>query len=383
MSAALIDSPTTRTRTTPKVSTSSGPIPPAGQPGLDTQSGDASGTPSPQGHGSTDAHAAPALGAPTPDRDQAAGDTHPSRVAVGPDSLTGHGRPDAHASGAGEGTNSGSGAKLDKAPNGTARRSLFDPTLYTLAAFLDDVEGLRKAQNNRLRILTATEPDEDGEMRGFGLDASHPVVATVEGLIGQLDAVEHQAILALNRTMRAHPLAAWQKQAKGVGEKQLARLLAAVGDPYLRADTGRPRTVSQLWAYCGLHTLPVTGLGPTDTHAGIAGHGASLPAGASQDASPLLGSPLPGNTAARRRKGVKANWSTDAKTRAYLIATSCIKQTGSEYRAVYDARRAHTALTHPDWTPGHSHNDGLRIVSKRILRDLWRAARDYHEGTES
>jgi hypothetical protein len=71
--------------------------------------------------------------------------------------------------------------------------------------------------------------------------------------------------------------------------------------------------------------------------------------------------------------------------RAYLIATSCIKQARSPYRAVYDNRRAHTATTHPDWTAGHSHNDALRIVSKAILKDLWLAARDLHQaaGTEA
>lgn len=264
------------------------------------------------------------------------------------------------------------------------RPSLFDPTLYVLAQFLDDIEGIRKAQGNRRRILTATEPDEDGVMRGFGLDAAHPVVATIEALASQLDSVEHETVLALNRAMRKHPLVFWQRSQKGVGEKQLARLLAAVGDPYLRTmpdGTTRPRTVSALWAYCGLHTLPAADHPAPDTHSGIVGGRATLPAGANSASSPRSVAPLPGsNVAARRQKGVKANWSTDAKTRAYLIATSCIKQDG-EYRQVYDARRAHTATTHPDWTPGHSHNDALRIVSKRILRDLWRAARDYHEGT--
>jgi hypothetical protein len=236
---------------------------------------------------------------------------------------------------------------VDALPIGDSPRpSLFDPTLYTLAQYLDDVEGLRKAQANRARILTATEPDEDGVVRGFGYDETHPVVAVVSAQLEQLAGLEHAAILELQRAMRKHPLNSWRKTAKGVGEKQLARLLAAVGDPYLRADTGQPRTVSQLWAYCGLHTLP--------NEAG-------------------------GSDAARRRKGQQANWSTDAKTRAYLIATSCVKQTGSEYRAVYDARRAHTATTRPDWTPGHSHNDALRIVSKRVLRDLWRAARDHYK----
>lgn len=223
-----------------------------------------------------------------------------------------------------------------------ARPSLFDPTLYTIAQWLDDVENLRKAQNNRLRILVTDEPDSDGIHRGFGYDETHPVVSTMSATIGQLDQIEHAAILELNRAMRKHPLNEWRKGQKGIGEKQLARLLAAIGDPYIREDTGEPRTVSQLWAYCGLHVQDGEG--------------------------------------ARRKKGVQSNWSTVAKMRSYLIATSCIKQSGTEYREVYDNRRAHTDVTHPDWTPGHSHNDALRVMSKRILRNLWRAAREYHTG---
>ena len=236
-----------------------------------------------------------------------------------------------------------------------SKPSLFDPGLSMLASLLDDVEGARKSQDNRIRILTTHEPDEDGVYRGFGLDEDDPAVTTLQILAEGLDFVEAAVIKDLEKTLKKHPLGKYQKQAKGVGAKQLARLLGAIGDPYVNETAGTPRTVSQLWAYCGLHTLP---------------------AGAMPLMTPIKDAPQ--QVAAKRQKGVKANWSTDAKTRAYLIATSCIKQTGSEYRKVYDVRRAHTAVTHPDWTLGHSHNDALRIVSKRVLRDLWRAARDYH-----
>lgn len=323
----------------------------------------------------------PPAGVTSSDQGQPAYYAHPGSALVGTNSPEGHQGSDTHPSPALGGTNSGTGANDVPPPVRSARPSLFDPTLYVLAQAVDDFEGQRKSQDNRLRILTSTEPDEDGEVRGFGLDESHPVVKT---LIVQRDGIadlEHSAILALNRVMRKHPLAAWQKTQKGVGEKQLARLLAATGDPYIRTmpdGTEQPRTVSALWAYCGLHTLPAADQRRSGTHLDGVGGGATLPAGAELHATPIPSPPLPGTTvAAKRRKGVKANWSTDAKTRAYLIATSCIKQKG-EYREVYEARRAHTAETHPDWTPGHSHNDGLRIVSKRILRDLWRAARDYH-----
>lgn len=319
----------------------------------------------PERHQTPDAHPVRALRDSTSDQGQVSSDAQHVLALVGSASAV-------------------TDASEDSIPKRTARPSLLDPALYTLAALLDDIEGVRKASNNRLRILTTYEPDEDGVIRGFGLDESHPSVAVLDKLTDGLEALEHQVILSLQRAMRKHPLAAWQKQARGVGEKQLARLLASVGDPYLRGDTGQPRTVSQLWAYCGLHTLPVSGQVHHATQPPVAADGAKThPVGTSRIATPKVEPSLPGgHIAAKRQKGVKSNWSTDAKTRAYLIATSCIKTKG-EYRDLYDNRRQRTAETHPDWPLGHSHNDALRIVSKRILRDLWLAARGYHTANEA
>lgn len=290
---------------------------------------------------------------------------------------------------------------------------LMDPALLMAAAVVDDLERTRIANENRLRQLTRTEADSDGLERGFGLDLTHPDVARLAGIVEGLVALEHQAVLQLQRTMRAHPLGAHVAATRGLGEKQAARLLAAVGDPYWNTLHDRPRTVSQLWAYCGLHTLPVdhesagTQPSPVDgaalpasrtsfdaqtSRAGGTQHPAGLtsvddPAtGAGGDEHRDVGQPVPeahplaAHVAARRRKGQRANWSNEAKMRAYLIAASCIKA-GGPYRLEYDARRAHTAVTHPEWTPGHSHNDGLRVAAKAMLRDLWRAARDLHEAT--
>lgn len=41
------------------------------------------------------------------------------------------------------------------------------------------------------------------------------------------------------------------------------------------------------------------------------------------------------------------------------------------YRQVYDARKAHTLTTHPEWTKMHRHMDALRYMEKRLLRHLW------------
>ena len=48
-------------------------------------------------------------------------------------------------------------------------------------------------------------------------------------------------------------------------------------------------------------------------------------------------------------------------------------QTASQgpYRAAYDARRAQTVLTHPDWTPLHAHRDAGRVMVQKLVRHLW------------
>ena len=51
-------------------------------------------------------------------------------------------------------------------------------------------------------------------------------------------------------------------------------------------------------------------------------------------------------------------------------------KSSNAYGAVYTARRAHTASTRPEWTALHSHNDARRIMTKALVKDVWRAWRD-------
>jgi hypothetical protein len=251
---------------------------------------------------------------------------------------------------------------------------LEDARLYLLAAQLDNVEALRIAVENRHRQATRDVADVDGHLRGLGLPADDPVVAQSAHLIEAMSKAEHSIELALNRQLRTHPLGAWQKATLGVGEKQLARLLAVIGDPYWNVTADAPRTVSQLWAYCGLHVLA-----------------APHPDQRRADAQPSgVG------VAARRQRGQRANWSATAKSRVWLIAASCLKQERSPYRKLYDeARTKHAEAMHiapcaqcgpagkpaqPGSTlrPGHQHARGMRVMSKEILKDLWVESRRLH-----
>lgn len=270
------------------------------------------------------------------------------------------------------------------------------PFLALAAEVLDDLERVRIANENRLRQLTRTETDADGEERGFGLDESHPDVARLAALVGDLARAEHQAELNLARLLRQHSLGAWIKSARGIGEKQGARLLAAIGDPYWNGLHGRPRTVSELWAYAGYHTISA-GQGNGDAHRHTAS-GTSV----DQRCADTQGGPVDGaiSLAPRRARGQRANWSADAKMRCHLIAVSIVKA-GGPYREVYDATRAHyRESVHPAScvrcgpagkpaaagsrrSDGHCHAIALRKVCKIILRDLWRAARDVHAEREA
>lgn len=234
----------------------------------------------------------------------------------------------------------------------------FNGLLQLLSDSLDDIEGLRKATQNRLRSLTRDTADSDGEVRGLGLTTADPTVARVQSMLADMIAVEKEAIKELEKEVTKSPLYPWIQREKGIGKKQAARLIAVIGDPYWNTLHNRPRTVSELWAYSGYSVIE----------------------GAAQ----------------RRKKGVQSNWNTSAKSRAFLMALSCTKTTG-RYREVYDEARERyadslhvtecvrcgpsgkPALPGSELSAGHQYARALRVVSKEILRDLWIEAKKAHE----
>lgn len=239
-------------------------------------------------------------------------------------------------------------------PSAPARVGVLE-SLRTLGRVLDDLEHVRKQNGNRIGALE----------RAYG--SALPSLNVVQtGLAG----VEHEAVLALQRMWRKHPLAAWQTETLGLGEKLMARLIAEIGDPYLAtphhwhegtliSDEPYERTASQLWQYCG--------------------HG---------------------NPHLKRRKGMTQDEAfmlgkTRAKSIVHLISEGLIKARNPEYRAVYDAARGHVAeKVHEGacaqchakagdaWRPGHQHAHALRLVGKAFLRDLWIEARAGHASRE-
>lgn len=307
-----------------------------------------------------------------------------------------HSSSDTQETGVAEPSSTGSQGGSDThgfvAPGGFLR----DPVLGVLADVVDDLETVRIANANRVRQLTRMATDSDGEERGFGLTEDHPEVAKLILTVKALSAAEHDAILNMQRALRKHPMIAFQKRHKGIGEKQLARLLAVIGDPYWHDLHQRHRTVSELWAYCGFHVLKTSGSShrTNDAQYQSAAAGSQPHAGSHLTHATQM-TPAPG-VAPKRQRGQRSNWSEDARKRVWVIASAMPKFPGGHYEAVYrSAREKYADSTHgvectrcgpkgkpaPVGSPlsdGHKHARAIRITAKEILKDLWIEARDLY-----
>lgn len=304
-------------------------------------------------------------------------------------------------------------------------KSLHDPALALAADTVDDIEDVRKATANRLRILTTDQPDEDGVMRGFGYPETHPAVSSLAAFLELIESAEKMAVGNLEKLLRKHPLYKWSKQHRGIGDKQIGRLLGVIGDPYIRPDWTRadgtvvpkgPRTVSALWAYMGLHVVPGGQASSDDQPTPTTGD----PGGDPDQGPP--GTQIVGiGVAPRRKRGEQSNWNDTARMRIWNVAksvvksgidtTTCVGATKSEtgeaihekgcgcsiYRLEYDAARlkyaeavhdvscvrcgpkGKPAQPGSDLSAGHKEARALRAVMKKVAQDLWIAARAYHE----
>jgi hypothetical protein len=257
---------------------------------------------------------------------------------------------------------------------------LADDTLGICADVVQDLEDVRKANENRLRTLTAPR-----DQHGHGMSIEHPDVKRLSDIVAAISAAEHQAVLNLQRVIRKHPLGPFVKNSKGVGEKQAARLLRTIGDPYWNELHNRPRKLRELYRFCGMDVVNTSAHAITDSHSG---HGSGV--------------------APSKQRGEKVHWSPDARMRLWLVANQCVKEPGTSwpdgpqptwrYREVYEqgrtkyAEAVHTteckrcgpkgkpALEGSPLSAAHQHARAIRLICKAILRDLFEESKRIHEG---
>lgn len=281
-------------------------------------------------------------------------------------------------------------AQTLEAPADTPMYQLIaDPALGMLADILDDFEESRKANNSRLGQMTRSTADSDGRFRGLGLEETAPEVQGLRSLLGSLDGLEHKAIKSLEKRIKINPLGPWIKEQKGLGFKQAARLLAVIGDPYLRMwvdDDGElqyaPRTVGQLRAYCG-HGDPSLVRRKGMTRAEVF-----------QMGNPTAKMRLWNISQSLVKQGVRKL--EDAPTEFSPETRTAVSPWGQVYldRRAATADRLHSAECRrcgpsgtpaqpgSPWSAAHKQADALRVVGKEVLKGLWLEARRIHEVTD-
>jgi len=245
---------------------------------------------------------------------------------------------------------------------------------------------------------------------------------------------EHNLAVALVKQWKeVVPLAIreWVDATKGLGPHTMARLLGHVGHPrygfpqhwegmgedrHLVADDAFLRTVGDLWSYCGHGEVLGRRRGMTVEDALAAGNpkakmvthllaesavkepgrdktawGAELSEkeiaakAAKTSRSSHRSEPMSGTTGKKRSGGIDGQMYAETHTAHAVDATW-------PYRKIYEERRRVTldrvhaepcvrcgpsgkpAQSASPWSDAHRHADGLRLVGKAILKDLWLAA---------
>lgn len=190
-------------------------------------------------------------------------------------------------------------------------------------------------------------------------------------LLGETEKYFMRSFKPYNKEMPIY--AQWMQHVKGIGPVLAAGIISVIESENSEGVAGIKKfdNPAKLWAYCGLHVDPETGL------------------------------------AVRRKKGVKSNWSSFMKTLIWKVGESFVK-CGGPYREEYDKYRARiieretnkgnivwkknmtsgkwSAVHHPEamkkppkfegdgvpeWTVGRIHAMAKRYASKLFLAHMW------------
>lgn len=210
----------------------------------------------------------------------------------------------------------------------------------------DEEDGDREAVNKRAsRIVTAALAGKDQKAEDEAVFAALAAdLAVFAAAIEPMQKARHEVELEMKRLARKLPVFAWAREVKGLGELGLAVIIAEAGDLAKYPKKGH------LWKRLGLAPHQGKAYSTWRTKGGLS----------AEDWTAAGYSP-------RRRAEVYAVIS-EPLFRAQSVAAG-------PYRAIWERRREATSIAHPDWTKAHSHMDGLRVMTKYLIRDLWVAWR--------
>jgi hypothetical protein len=232
-------------------------------------------------------------------------------------------------------------------------RNRVQNALWSLTAFPWQVAVREWEENGR----QGKEPGH-GKFTGLGLDQALPGPSGHQAALDALRLAEAEAEEAVIGFAVTVPVVQWARDIKGLGSvKLVARLLGEIGDPYIidadpRQD--RPQSVRawpQLQSYSGL----------------IAVNGRAI----------------------RHAAGEQSDFKDSVKVRLWNISDQFIRQGTPVYTDLYHATRERFAdqpcescrKDHPPLGKPSAHINKLarRAAGTAFLKDLWNAAREWHE----
>jgi hypothetical protein len=208
-----------------------------------------------------------------------------------------------------------------------------------------DKTALKKGYSEARKYMLAALKDETHEFHALA-SATEAGIAPWES-----ERVAHEKRMVV--LVKQLPVYAWTKPIKGFGELGLAQIVAEAGGPLDKFST-----VSRLWKRLGLAVI-------SGNRQGAPGKGASAEDWMEHGYN-------------RERRAIVWSIVSDSMFRHQWAAAGEGEETGKPkgpYGEVYAQRRARTAITHPDWTKGHAHNDARRVMTKKLIADLWSAWR--------
>jgi hypothetical protein len=205
----------------------------------------------------------------------------------------------------------------------------------------DEGEESREAVNKRAgRIVEAAlagkEPKpEDAEL----IEIIAKDMAKVAEMLRPCETARAEIEKDMVRAVKTLPVHAWQKGVHGFGEKALAIIVGEAGN--LSRFDHEDKLKKRL---------------------GLAPYGGKAFSTWRRDGGLSAEEWTDAGYAPRRRAEIHAVMEP-------LFRHQTVQQ--GVYRQTYDKRRAHTATTHPDWKPAQSHMDGLRVMTQKLVTDLW------------
>jgi len=185
--------------------------------------------------------------------------------------------------------------------------------------------------------------------------------AELVGIVGATDRARHEfdarrtiAERAMEKLAADLPVYAWIESVPGVGALGLATIVAETGSLHYFRNPAK------------VHKR--LGFAPYDGHAGSTWKRETWRPRA-LTADEWVENPFSGERYAMMAQVAQWLWVKQWKGAA-KSDTGEGYATG-RYGEIYAARRKHTAVTHPEWSKGHSHSDALRVMMKSFLVDLW------------